>query len=353
MNLTFRLGRKAPASGQEAPELPPIASGVDQVAAHLGARVASAALVACLALAPVGVAMGGWALLQQSAASAAPPLTASGGDRANDRAIAGEFARTVTVTWLTTSRDKPDALVALIKSVQVSSLPQQAFRVANPAVAGITEVDPVTWSVTVAVDVTDTRDATVRRFYQVPVQTSRGAVVALALPAPVSAPQVSAAPANAYRDQVSLTGAAGQTVTQFLGAYSAGQGDISRYLTPGVSLQPITPAPYTTVRLNDLRAETTIREDTPPADRQQARVLATVTAAVTDQQSVPAAYALTLTARAGRWEVTAVDPAPALFPRKTTAATASGAAPSPGTPQPSVPGGAALSPTTPNPTTTP
>ena len=352
MNLTFRLGRKAPASGQEAPELPPIASGVDQVAAHLGARVASAALVACLALAPVGVAMGGWALLQQSAASAAPPPASTGGDRANDRAIAGEFARTVTVTWLTTSRDKPDALVALIKSVQVSSLPQQAFRVANPAVAGITEVDPVTWSVTVAVDVTDTQDATVRRFYQVPVQTSRGTVVALALPSPMSPPQISAAPTNAYRDQVSLTGAAGQTVTQFLGAYIAGQGDISRYLTPGLSLQPITPAPYTTVRQNDLRPDTTIREDTPPADRQQPHVLATVTATVTDQQSVPATYALTLTARAGRWEVTAIDPAPALLPSKRTATTASGTA-SPATTHPPVPGGAAPSPATPNPTTTP
>ena len=29
----------------------------------------------------------------------------------------------MTVTWLTTSRDKPDALVALIKSVQVSKPP--------------------------------------------------------------------------------------------------------------------------------------------------------------------------------------------------------------------------------------
>ena len=34
-----------------------------------------------------------------------------------------------------------------------------------------------------------------------------------------------------------------------------GAGDVGRYLTPGVTLVALTPAPYTSVRLDDLRGD--------------------------------------------------------------------------------------------------
>ena len=133
---------------------------------------------------------------------------------------------------------------------------------------------------------------------------------------------------NGYRAQVDLTAPLGQTVGQFLTAYIAGSGDVSRYLTPGVELTPLTPSPYTSVRLSEIRAA---GSDQPPAtvpqDGTRTRVLALGTAVVTDQQTANVAYALTLTARAGRWEISAIDPAPVQQPQTPAATSATGPAP--------------------------
>jgi len=65
-----------------------------------------------------------------------------------------------------------------------------------------------------------------------------------------------------------------------------------------------------------------------PADGQRMRVLATAAAEVTDTQSANVTYALTLAARAGRWEITAIDPTPAFTPQAPADQTA-GTAPTP------------------------
>jgi hypothetical protein len=118
-------------------------------------------------------------------------------------------------------------------------------------------------------------------------------------------------------------------VGQFLNAYIAGSGDVTRYLTPGVVLTTLTPAPYTSVDLSEIRAE---GSDQPPAvvpvDGTQIRVLALGTAVVTDQQTSNVAYALTLTARAGRWEISALDLVPVQSQTQSPdASSAPGAAP--------------------------
>jgi hypothetical protein len=248
-------------------------------------------------------------------------------DQSNERAVVGQFAQQVVVTWLTTTQEKPDALLALVKDAQVSGLSQTAFTVNDPAVSGITFVDG-TWSVTVAATITDAHKTTTRRYFQVPVRYHDGSVTALTLPAPVSPPPVTIGSTNGYRAQVDLTAPLGQTVGQFLTAYIAGSGDVSRYLTPGVELTPLTPSPYTSVRLSEIRAA---GSDQPPAtvpqDGTRTRVLALGTAVVTDQQTANVAYALTLTARAGRWEISAIDPAPVQQPQTPAATSATGPAP--------------------------
>jgi hypothetical protein len=128
-------------------------------------------------------------------------------------------------------------------------------------------------------------------------------------PAQTACP-TSAPPAAANSTELSVSGDDGSvpdTVTRWLTAYLTGTGDIARYTTPGVNLPPVTPAAADSLTLTDLKLTA---GDTPtaaaPADGTQVHVLATVTAT---HAGVPAqlAYPLTLTARAGRWEVTGLD----------------------------------------------
>lgn len=326
MSPTLSLRRTKKSSPEFGPEpfdeiedLPPVASGRHQTTSALGAKVATVGLLTCLALGPVGAVAGALAFVQatQPATSSAAQVV----DQSNERAVVGQFAQQVVVTWLTSTQEKPDALLALVHDAQVSGLSQTAFTVSDPAIAGITLVDGI-WSATVAATVTDTHKTTARRFFQVPVRYTQGTVTALTLPSPVSPPPVTIGSSSGYRAQVDTTSPLGQTVSQFLTAYIAGAGDVSRYLTPGVVLTPLAPAPYTSVRVTEIRAA---GSDQPPPvvprDGTQSRVLTLATAVVTDQQTAPVAYALTLTARAGRWEISDLDPVPVQAPTETTDAT--------------------------------
>lgn len=318
MSSLLPIARRGRASDPEpedtaGEDLPPIAPASRLAAAHFGAKAATVGLMSCLVLAPIGAVAGGAALLQSS--SPPPPaVNTAATDLSNERAVAGEFAQRLVTAWLTTARARPEPLLALVEDAQVAVLPEQPFNATDPAVAGIVRVGDI-WSVTVAVTVTDARDMTERRFYQVPVQVRGAAVTAITLPATVSAPVVEAPPRTGYRYQLNPVSAAGVTVTQFLAAYTAGAGDVSRYLTPGTALSPLTPAAYTDIRLDDLRSDADISGDDIPRDGQRIRVLAQAVATVTPKQAVSVTYALTLTARASRWEITAIDPVPVLAPQ--------------------------------------
>lgn len=308
------LRRRPPADVDEqlVDDLPPIADGAHQTGTHLAARAATVSLFACLALGPIGFATGALSLAQAGSAPEAQQQVQA--DHANDQAVVGEFAQRVVVTWLGATQEHPEVLLSLVKDAQLSTLPRSPFTTRDITLARITQVGG-TWSVTVAATVTDARKITARRFYQVPVRLADGTVSALTLPAPVSPPPVEAASTDAYREQLDATGPQGQTVTQFLAAYLTGAGDVGRYLTPGISLEALSPAPYTAIRVDDLRADTATDPDRAPRDGQRLRVLATATAVVTEQQSSGVAYALTITARAGRWEITAIDSTPAYTPK--------------------------------------
>lgn len=300
-------------------DVPPIATGADQAVSNWSTRLGSGFLVSCLVLSPVGAFAGVLALSQSVGQDALSTVAVV--DESDDRAAAGEYAQRVVVTWLSATQESPDALLAMVKDAQLAPLSTEAFSASQPAVAGIENIDGI-WSVTVAVTVTDAKDQTARRYYQVPVERADGALSALSLPTPVASPPVAVGSATAYRVHVDPTSPVGQTVGQFISAYLAGSGDVSRYMTPGQAVTPLTPAPYATVDLVDLRGLEEMDPAAEPTDGQQARVLAAATATVTDSQSSLVAYALTLTARAGRWEIAAIDPAPAV--------SAPGAEPAPG-----------------------
>jgi len=298
-------------------DLPPIATGTHQAASAWSTKLASAGLLTCLVLGPVGAVAGALALTQAAAPSAPAPVTTA--DLSGERSVVGEYAQRVVTTWLTTTSDNADALAAMVADAQLVAAADEPFTVADVTVADIEQHDGV-WSVTVAATVTDVRKQTARRFYQVPVTYTAGSVTALTLPTPVAGPSTTTGSASEYRAHVDTASPIGQTVSEFLAAYTAGSGDVARYITPGVALTAITPAPYTAVKLADLRALADVDGAAAPSDGQQLRVLAIATGVVTDTQSSSVSYALTLTARAGRWEITAIDPAPATPTPDATAA---------------------------------
>ncbi|MDN5798170.1 MAG: conjugal transfer protein [Intrasporangium sp.] len=325
MSPTLSLRRRRPELDVPPDEViedpPPIASAKEQVASKLGAKVTTIALMGCLVAGPLGLAAGGLAIAQASGSVA--PVQTTVPDQSNERAAAGEFAQRLVLAWLGSTRDHPEQLAALVSSAQTASLPTVAFTTSDPAVSSIRSINGV-WAVTVAVTVTDSRPSTARRFFQVPVVVTDQTLAALTLPSPVAGPPVAAGADLDYQVQVASTGPVASTVAQFLSAYLAGAGDVTRYVTPGDQLPAIDPAPYTAVRVTDLRCDLNVDTAATPKDGTILRLLAAADATATAKQTVSVNYALTLRSRAGRWEVAAIDPSPALSTKSPGAGPASG-----------------------------
>ncbi|MEV4040401.1 conjugal transfer protein [Streptomyces umbrinus] len=158
------------------------------------------------------------------------------------------------------------------------------------------------WSVTVAAQYPDGR----LRYYAVPVATDSGGASFTV----TGAPAVVAGPAHAekvpspYTVTVPTDSDLPSTAGEFLTAYLTGTGKVDRYLTPGIQLSPVSPAPYQTLTVQQvLAAEEAASAESVPADGTRVRVIAQVEAH--DRAGRwPLAYELTLTARSGRWEIT-------------------------------------------------
>lgn len=146
-------------------------------------------------------------------------------------------------------------------------------------------------------------------WYQLAVKTDGQKMRALALPTPIAAPETGNQVSLAYPKRVTdeeLT----KTAQDFLNAYAAGQGDVTRYTTPDSTITPITPAFYTEAKLKDLSSKEDLK-DGDPGNGDTAEVL--LRADMTrDGNSKGAQYVLNLKSRDGRWEVDTIDSAPAL-----------------------------------------
>ncbi|MET9955984.1 conjugal transfer protein [Streptomyces sp. NPDC006339] len=97
------------------------------------------------------------------------------------------------------------------------------------------------------------------------------------------------------------------SVTGFLTAYLGSAGGAERYLAPGTVLPPLPPATYLSVEAQQVLADRPEREHKPSPDGARIRVRADVVATDAAGRRWPLTYALTLTARAGRWEIAALD----------------------------------------------
>lgn len=312
----------------------------------LATKAATGVLWAALLAGPAALLLAG-----SSALSAAPAATAPAPafvDRTGEQAAAAEFAGRLVRLWLTSVRGQEDQLRALVPGTDIT-LPEVAWASGPMTTADVRRQPDGTWLVVTAItggaaagapaarpeaDSSTPAPAPAVRFYAVPVRVDDAGLVALTLPAPVPAPTTAAAaPRLAYRHQLAPTDPLVASVGQFLVALLTGTGEVTRYVSPGTAIDPVTPPPYTAVEVSDVVTDRElVAGAAAPADGTRLRALVTAKGTAGPQQQALVQYPLTLTVRGGRWEVTAIDPAPALQPP--TSQPSSPASPVPSTPAP-------------------
>ncbi|MFE5923926.1 conjugal transfer protein [Streptomyces sp. NPDC056468] len=220
------------------------------------------------------------------------------------------YAQLFVHAWLRSSAD--DATSAQSRLAQSMA---RNVELPDPAAAAQAKPTSVTavrsaqregglWSVTVAAQYADGR----LRYYAVPVAADRAgdSFAVTGTPGVVAGPKTAEVPRSAYGVRVPQSDLSA-AVGQFLTAYLAGTGEVDRYLAPGVSLSPISPAPYTAITMQQVSAvEEAAAAEQVLADGTKVRVLARVEARDSSGRW-PLAYELALTARSGRWEVAALE----------------------------------------------
>ena len=266
--------------------------------------------VACGPLALITATINGQAKPAVAQVVVDEPLTAQ-------QQAAGEYGAGFVAAWLTATREDTGNLADYIKPSAIGQLSATAWNYRDLTVVSIAAgEDSDLLSVVVAAnieefDMESESGATIwpRRYFATTVRVTENGMSIVGLPAPVAAPSKDdEAVRLAYTQNMSKTSSAQETVEAFLAAYLAGSGDISRYITPGTEISAITPAPYMTLTVKDVKSD--VEPSDSPSTGSVVHVLATVEVASASDQKLTATYALTLTARDGRWETTSVDLAP-------------------------------------------
>lgn len=283
----------------------------------------------------VFVGCGALALVLQLAGphDTSKPVATSGVDQRllNRKAAAGDTALQFVAAWFSATKTDSVALSKWYDTSQVS-LPAKSSTVTNSVVSHADPSNPGVWQITVSADVQPPgADKPTRRYFVVPVKvagTSQVAAKPLALPAEVAAPSDNVPNISlSYPQQVASTKLQ-SSIQGFLSALLTGQGPITLYERPGVSIPTISPAPYTSAVVQTVAADnqssSQALNDVTPNDGATANVLVTVALATAAPSSSGAAqdessdatataqYEMTLKARSGRWEVTNLTSAPTL-----------------------------------------
>ena len=294
----------------------------------------------------LGPLLGTAAYLSARAQPAVTPGTASPAAPAPGSHGAAGFAEQFVAAYICAGDGDQDKLAAYYPDAVNVRLEGASNRRTSEqlTVARLRQTDRRVWSVTVAARITETQPSAAPstddapsdrsdaeqgtraegadsvRYFQVPVAIAptgddATGYVALTMPAEVGAPGRIEAPDLVYGPMRPATPSDPRTqaVTEFLTAYLTHAGELDRYLAPGTDLAAITPAPYTGIAVDQLAIEGDDSSDTAvtvPGDGTTLRLLVTLRATGHDDVRVPLTYALTLKARADRWEIAALDGAP-------------------------------------------
>ncbi len=214
------------------------------------------------------------------------------------------------------------AVRALAPEVDLPKRPRSTDAPAAGRVVAVrTVVGPGTWTVVVAA-LRDQAEAApagsanavapLVRYYAVSgTGGTEGTPVAIGgAPAEVAAPDAAAVPAAQFTHRVPAGGALETSLGEFVRAYLGGGqgGGLERYLSPGLRVSAPKTAPYVRIEVTDVLADAeATTAATVPADGTKARVRIRVSGE--DKLGVrwPLVYRAEVTARAGRWEVSALE----------------------------------------------
>ncbi|MFJ3840558.1 hypothetical protein ACIPY6_34330 [Streptomyces sp. NPDC090054] len=137
-----------------------------------------------------------------------------------------------------------------------------------------------------------------------------GAVVISGAPAEVAAPAAGTAPASRFTHTVPSAAPLATSLGEFVRTYlGGGQGaGLERYLSPGVRLAAPSVSSYARVDVEGVVADAAVAAGAVvPADGTKARARARVVGEDRAGVRWPLVYRVEVTARAGRWEVSALE----------------------------------------------
>ncbi|RII06951.1 Conjugative transposon protein TcpC [Streptomyces sp. YIM 130001] len=278
----------------------------------------------------VGSVAGVLALLRPAASTAVPRVAADKPAVLQTAGPAG-FAEMYVTAFLQTGQGQEAALAAYFPAVRDVAFPSDAedLQLEQAAAVRVKDISHAYWSVTVAIRTapekttkadagTGSEDQPGLRYFQVPVREARdGSPVAAALPAEVAAPASGAEAELGYGGAVEAVGSSElvQTLQAVFAAYLSGRGDVAPYLSPGVKVAPVSPAPYTEVkvrRVAEVGGSDPLGERDAPTDGERRQLLVHLDAAAGAGVQRPLTYAVELRARDGRWEISALGAPPSL-----------------------------------------
>lgn len=274
----------------------------------LSTRFTTVALWVALACGPVALITAMTAPDPVAPAAQTGPTTA--GLTATDQ-LAGSTAASFVAAWMTSTRDDPSPIEGYLSDASIKQLEPMTYRdlmvaVVRPVNDGLVVVDVSATVKELAADGSGV-EHWIPRLYEVTVNTADGAATVQALPALVATPSTTEPTTEQLKASASNTTEPGLSVQTFLSSYLTGGADLDRLVAPGSTIVAPSPAPYVAVSARDIK---TNAETPEAADGAEIQVVATVEAAAATEQSAVLTYALTLSARDGRWEVVSINPAP-------------------------------------------
>lgn len=268
----------------------------------LGSKAVTLLVLIAVACGPVAIGM----MAARGQSSAPVAAVAKSNELTPLQQAAGSFAIGFVGSWLSATKEDSTALEAYVATAP-PGLGNIPFEYRNLAVVETNPADNAdNLIVVVSADVMeqngDDKATWIRRYFEVVASTASDKISAIGYPAPVVGPQTSAGASGlGLNTQLPSDSPAVETVQLMLAAYLIGQGSTGSYLTPGVTIPAIKPAPYSL--LNSVSYFADEPPSTSPADGEKTLVQALVTLHTADARTVTATYFVDLTARAGRWEV--------------------------------------------------
>jgi hypothetical protein len=266
-------------------------------------RITVYGVLALILLAVIGISV------MASHATASPTTVVRGKnvDYTRTDQSGSSFATGYLRAWLTATADNHDAVDKYTEGLTVSSAeyPKQAQRVGEISTVESKPRSDGAYVVTLAAQTSIVDPAYApQRYFQVVLVPLKDGYAAATLPRQITAPTPAAEPLTQYSQEVSGDAPVMQTLNGFFAAYLTGQGDLQRFLTPGTDLSPISPAPYSRVSISAVLADKPVPAEAKDGTRTDLRVDLAATASKT--YTITTSYELTLTARAGRWEISSM-----------------------------------------------